>query len=137
MNSSSYLGGSSKSTNDNKVYVHKSLQKWIINPVTGENDVYTIQLEFPNSNGFSYLNVAASNKSDENVYLWNKPSDKTCQWIIKPVAGGDGYSIQNVRNAKDSKYAKGYSYLSTKNNNVLLWNKPSDKTCQWVISPIN
>jgi hypothetical protein len=86
-------------------------------------------------NDARYLNVNVSNADDNRVYLWNKPNDKTCQWIIKQSSQGV-YTIQNVRNVNANKW----SYLNVnvsdkKDKNVFLWNRPTDKTCQWIIEP--
>jgi len=103
---------------------------WILKPITGTTDVYSIQNVYSkemDSKDGSFLNT----KADDKVYLWTDPNNPTCQWIVSQVKPGENvYTIQNV-------WLKGFSqrasYLSKKSGlgDPVLSSNPNIPESRW------
>jgi len=98
----SYLNVNVRDKNDNRVFLWNNPGSpychWIVKPILDSNKKavpYTFSLQnvqrITDNPRLSYLNVNLNDipafpRSNKNVYLWNQPSNPTCQFIIAPVA---------------------------------------------------
>jgi len=111
------------------------------------NGTYTIQnvrheKNPTHGNGSSFLSTNIINQDDTRVYMTNQNVDPMCQWTIKlEDAKTNAYSIQNVKNAENKAFSRGWSYLNVNveangkksDTKIYFWNRPKDASCRWII----